>query len=434
MNIVGKTCRTLVLTALVAVAGLAVSCGKDEDFKIKESPGVEAFLPGNRLPNQQTRRVLLLYECGYNSLSDYLKGDIEELKSGMLPGKSRSSDVVLVFSKLKESDGICSLVRLSADADANVVADTLLTYGKSTVATSVTTLTQVLNYVKQHFPAAGYGMIFASHASGWLPSGYYAKNSRSGEMSFVPYFDYTSLDPSMPITRSIGQDYFSSTERYELSVNELASAIPFRLDYLLFDCCLTAGIEVAYGLKDKADYLGLSPAEVLGDGMFNYTKLTGYLFRNEGADLVSLFRDSFDRYNARTGYYRSSTVSLVKTSGLEALADVCKPLFENYRSSIAALDAADLQNFGGNKRWFFDLRDVLEKAGATPAELQSVDEATGRCLAYKNNTPEYYSVYGGMFEINTCCGLTTYIPSSGTQVLNDAYLELDWNQATEFIK
>ena len=434
MNLVRKVRRTLVAAVIVPVVGLAVSCTEDEDFTLPQQPGVEAFQPGNRLPHQETRRVLLMYECGYNSLSTYLQGDIDELKSGVLPGKARTSDVVLVFSKLRSRDGICSLTRLSADADGQALADTLLTYDKRTVATSPETLSRVLNYVRQNFPAAGYGMIFSSHASGWMPTGYYASNTRSRQPGLVFYFDRESFDPAMPVTRSLGQDYFSAGERYEMTVNEFASAIPFKLDYILFDCCLTGSVEVAYGLKDKADYLGLSPAEVLADGMFDYTKITGYLFAKGQTDLVSLFRDSYLRYESRSGFFQSSTVSLVKTSGLDALAQVCKPLFEKYRSAIAALDPAAVQNFGGNKRWFFDLRDVLSRAGATPDELLALDGAVADCLAYKNNTRKYYSAHGGLFDIAVNCGLTTYIPSSGTNVLNAAYPELDWNRATDFIK
>lgn len=435
MNLVVKTCRALVATAILMVSGLAVSCSKDENFGIRENPGVEAFQPGHRLETRETRRVLLMYECGYNTLSSFLKGDIDDLKMGTLPGKSRSSDVLLVFSKLKEADGICTLVRLSADKDAKIATDTLLTYDSKTIATSTATLSRVLTFVKQNFPAAGYGMIFSSHASGWLPTAYYPNGTRSREHFPIPFHSYEDPDPSFPITRSLGQDYISPDERYELSVNELASAIPFRLDYLLFDCCLTAGVEVAYGLKDKADYLGLSPAEVLGEGLFDYTKLTGYLFRPGGTALVELFRDSYLRYDSQSGFYRSSTVSLVKTSGLETLARTCKPLFEKYRGSITTLHPGDIQNFGGNKRWFFDLRDVLQKAGAETSELAILDRAIADCLAYKNNTPQYYSVQGyGMFDITTNCGLTTYIPSSGTDFLNSAYRELDWNKNTDFIK
>ena len=150
-------------------------------------------------------------------------------------------------------------------------------------------------------------MVFSSHGSGWLPAGYYYSPSRfeddhKGEVGTsrqgiaaqsvghprlpVPEGDLPDTDPFYGMTRSIGQDYIKgSYYGHEMSVSEFADAIPYHLDYLLFDMCFSGGVEVAYGLKDKADYLGLSPAEVLGDGMFDYTKITSFLLDRTTPDL-----------------------------------------------------------------------------------------------------------------------------------------------------
>ena len=46
-------------------------------------------------------KVMLLYEAGFNSLSDDISANIRALKDGYLPGKGRNDDVLLVFSHVK---------------------------------------------------------------------------------------------------------------------------------------------------------------------------------------------------------------------------------------------------------------------------------------------------------------------------------------------
>ena len=61
--------------------------------------------PGERVAETDTRNVMLLYSAGFNTLTEYLTEDIEDLKKGWLPGKKRSDDVVLVYSHFPESLG-----------------------------------------------------------------------------------------------------------------------------------------------------------------------------------------------------------------------------------------------------------------------------------------------------------------------------------------
>lgn len=248
-------------------------------------------------PESADRRVLLFYECAFNDIGSYMRRNMEDqqkgLPAGHIPGKY--GDVLLVYSRIAENGHTpvnSYLRRIYKTSKGKVISDTLKVFGKETIAASPSTLSAVLTLVKEKFPAnKGYGMVFSSHGSGWLPAGYYyspyqfendpKRKSRAPRYSIaaqsvghprlpVPEGDLPDTDPFYGMTRSIGQDYIKdSYYGHEMSVSEFADAIPYHLDYLLFDMCFTGGVEVAYGLKDKADYLGLSPAEVLGDGMFD---------------------------------------------------------------------------------------------------------------------------------------------------------------------
>lgn len=450
MNIVDRTGRTLFLAAIVSAAWLAVSCGKDENFGIRTEPGVEAWQPGTRQPFVETRRVLLFYECGFNSLHTYISSDMNaELTQGYIPKEGRNAPVLLVYSKLAENDSYkpvkSYLRRLHLDADGRTVSDTLKTFDEQVVASDPQTMKQVLHFVKEKYPAASYGMVFSSHGSGWLPNGYYnnpsayekahgrsagIRRSPAGRSAGIPSGNMETDDPYLNMVRSLGQDILSGGNR-EMSVAEFVEGIPFRLDYLLFDMCFSGGLEVVYGLKDAAGHLGVSPAEVLAEGMFDYTRITTFLLKGAEPDLEGLFKHSFERYDSQTGPYRSATVNLVRTDGLERLAAVCRTLFEKYRSALQNAPVAEIQGyFRLGRHYFYDIEDTFVQCGASPEELSALKAALDGCVVYKAATPSFLDT----FDIRTYSGFSIYLPCNGTDLLNTRYLQEPWNLATGCIR
>lgn len=409
-------------------------------------------------PIKENRKVLLFYECGFNNLGDYIKSNMESpnrgLPSGYIPEKGE--DVLLVYSRIAENGHTpvnSYLRRIYKTSKGKVISDTLKVFGKETIAASPSTLSAVLTLVKEKFPAKGYGMVVSSHGSGWLPAGYYYSPSRfendhKGEVGTsrqgiaaqsvghprlpVPEGDLPDTDPFYGMTRSIGQDYTKdSYYGHEMSVSEFVDAIPYHLDYILFDMCYTAGVEMAYALKDKADYLGLSPAEVLGDGMFNYTKITSFLLNRETPDLEGLFKDSFEMYDKQSGLYRSSTVNLVRTSGLDNLASVCARMINEYSDALANAPVDDIQGYYRQGRhYFYDLVDIFEKCGASKADLEDLDKAVDGCVIYKNSTGQFLEDY----DIKTYSGFSMYLPCAGTPLLDLYYRKEVWNNATRLVK
>lgn len=411
-------------------------------------------------PVNVNRKVLLFYECGVNNLTSYLKNNMDGTEKGLPAGYAprESGDVVLIYSRYSKgafdyTPVESHLRRIYKKPNGKIVSDTLKTFGTETIAASSSTMRQVLTYVKDEFPAKGYGLVFSSHGSGWLPAGYYYSPSRfeddhKGEVGTsrqgiaaqsvghprlpVPEGDLPDTDPFYGMTRSIGQDYIKgSYYGHEMSVSEFADAIPYHLDYLLFDMCFSGGVEVAYGLKDKADYLGLSPAEVLGDGMFNYTKITSFLLNRETPDLEGLFKDSFEMYNKQSGAYRSSTVNLVRTSGLDNLASVCARMINEYSDALADAPVDDIQGYYRQGRhYFYDLVDIFEKCGASKADLEDLDKAVDGCVIYKNSTGQFLEDY----DIKAYSGFSMYLPCAGTPLLDLYYRKEVWNNATRLVK
>ena len=439
--------------ALLAVAIFSSSCSPDWIEELDPQPGQNGGVHVNqvqpdRTPTEETRNVLLLYSLGFNSLSSYLADDIKDLASGDLPKPGRTENVVLVYSHQPQRYGKYDtptspvLFRLSK-RDTTVMMDTLVVYEEGTVSASKSQLNNVLTFVKDKFPAKSYGMVFSSHATGYLPAGYYLnpesgsgsellwKRMRKDGLTAVPYIE-EERDESMPMVKSIGQDQVGIPGEYisyEIELNDFADAIPMKLDYILFDACLMGGIEVAYELAGKAGMVGFSQTEVLAEG-FCYGTLTQRLFMDEGPDLKGACEDYFNQYDTQNGVYRSATISLIDCDKLEPLAEVCRKLFDKYRENIQSLNYSKVQIFyRSNRHWFYDLESILANAGISMEEMNELEAALDQCVAYKAHTPRFMD----SFDIITFSGFSMYLPSHGGRQLDGFYRTLKWNEATGLV-
>lgn len=409
------------ISMLLAFMLACLSCSKDPVFELDSATG-ESLPSASRLPSDEVRHVMIMVSAGYNSLSGYLKEDLKELAEGYLPkGKYRSANVLLVLSRTTDSYGDYNtskpmvLYRLYSDLSGNAVADTLKIW-QDTPICKADNFNEAMQFIYNRFPAKDYGMVFSSHASGWLPAEYYNDPDT---------YEYKHGAKSL---RSIGQDKMG-TVSYEMELKELIDAIPFKLSYFLLDACLSGCVEVAYAFKDKADIVGFSPTEVLANG-FDYLTITQHLLMDE-PDPVAVCKDYFAYYDAQTGSSRSATISVVDTREMEPLAKICETLFEKYRDQIKSLNGNLVQGyFRFDRHFFYDLKDILLKAGITAEEESALDEALDRCVIYKAATPYFLSI-----PINTYSGLSMYLPSMGTTVLDQFYKEqISWNAATKLVK
>ncbi len=424
------------------------SCTREELYTIsRDGQAAEpAVYPAPRQATEETRRVLLLYLSGYNSLSGFITNNLEELKQGYIPGNNRGDDVLLVFSHLNTDNyrgtTIPVLTRYTRPSGReDIQIDTLLTWPEGCSTANVNVFRGVLDYVKEAFPARSYGLVFSSHASGWLPEGYLGNPGLYG--------DHQSVYGGSVFSRrkSAGQEYYvqgGSLLDEEMELDAMVEAIPYHLDYIVFDVCLMGGVEVAYAFKDKADWLALSPTEVMAHG-FDYTLLTSRLIGSGEADVLGVCEDYFSWYDGTNR--GGATVTLVRCSEMERLAQVCRPLFDKYYDAIRSMDGVpDIQRYDrlmGDKLYycFYDLKDMLAFAGATEDELRGLQQALDACLPYVRHTADFFF---GSIILSRCCGLSSYLPArtdakyrgyAGTAFLDSFYKEhVAWNKATGFIR
>ena len=146
--------RLHIWSCLILLA-VSVSCFKDPNF---ESGFSGEDSGGRNLPersySEPSRRVMVMISAGFNSLSDYLASDLEELELGELPvGTSYSSDILMILSRTVTSSGNygtpspASLYRLYQDAQGTVCRDTLMVWDAETPLSSGKTIHEALSYV-----------------------------------------------------------------------------------------------------------------------------------------------------------------------------------------------------------------------------------------------------------------------------------------------
>lgn len=421
-------------TALASLLMLsAVACDKTFD----DMPGNKGTAPVRNVTSEKAQ-VLVLYSAGFNSLCAALEDDVNDMKSGYLPLVGSMSKAVLVYSRRLSETGRYTdrtpsyLIRLSVDGWGKVISDTLKIWPETDEAVSASTMTDVLETVKGLYPHASYGMVFSSHGSGWLPSGYYSTGkitAGTAGLQAVPYIDPNS-DGSMPRVKSIGIDNITSRNTYEMEIETFAQALPMKFDYIIIDACLMGCIEVAYALKDKCDKLVFSQAEVLEDGLCDYTTLTQRVLKPVVPDLYNLCEDSYQHYkNQDDPIYRSLTISMIDCTRLDGLAESCKSLFSKYRNQISLVNAANVQGyFRSRKHWFYDLTDILRQSGVPEADMTDYNKAMSDCVLYNAATDTFIN-----FDIRTHCGLSMYLPADGNSELDEFYKTLSWNKASGLV-
>ncbi len=395
-------------------------------------------------------QVLIMYSAGYNSLRQYLYEDIQDLKSGYAPGL-KEAKAFLVVSHLSVRRGEYStptypqLVRVYNDKKRGVVLDTLKSYSGN--LSEPATMRAILTDIKNQFPSKHYGMVFSSHASGWMPAGYYnhpedyepspsSSARREAARPALPPGTYYHVDrellPGEPLTKSVTMTNGSNTAT-EMELTDFKASIPMHLDYLLMDACLMGCIEVAYELKDVCDQIGFSQTEILADG-FNYKNLAGLLLEKPQPDTRAVVDDYFQQYADKADKSdRAATISLIDCTKLEPVAEICRTLFLKYATGLEELDPYVVQRYYRyQKHWFYDLEDVLVHAGMDDAEHNSLKSALNGCVLYKAATEEFLKGYGG-FTIRTYCGFSMYLPSMGSSFLDSHYKDLAWNKATGLV-
>ncbi|MDR1595004.1 MAG: hypothetical protein LBS43_11065 [Prevotellaceae bacterium] len=330
-------------------------------------------------------RTVIVYMAADNDLWDVALVDLEEMKQGY------NETGVNLIVLMDVADETPCLLRITEDGE-----QTVKTYSEFNSADPAN-MNRLLGEIIEMYPSDSYGLILWSHGKSWLPAGVETK-------SFV-------MDGNR-----------------QMNIPDLAEALPVRFDFILFDACLMGAVEVAYELRNKTDYIIASSAETIDSG-FPYDLVIPALVSST-PDLRKAAESFFDYYQEQSGAFRSATISLINTKELDNLARVTNQLISEQTFDIASFDRTSVQRLDVyEEQYTFDFLDFITKA-FPEADKRPLIEQLEKTALYKAHTAEFIEMY----EINTYCGLSCYIPHIGRNDLTDYYKQLGWYQAGGYNK
>lgn len=340
-------------------------------------------------------RVVLMYMGGDNNLSDETYEKMESICQTWLPNPQ---DRLLIYTD--PADDTPKLYELS-EKNGKTTQRLIYNYNEENSA-DWQVLSRVITDVKALYNPITYGLIIFSHASGWLPK-------------------QTLARPQSVIVDN----------NDEMELRELATAIPDgTFDFIIFEACFMAGVEVAYELKDKTDYVVASSAEIVSPGFTPvYGTAISYLFEPK-PNLAGFVDRAFSYFSSQTGYQNSATFSIIKTAELEKLAS----WILGNAIWTKKIDINEIQHFDRySYRLFFDFEDYYSRLLLQNEQKQILANLVSSCVVYKKSTPTFMISQNG-FEVKKYSGMTSYISQDKFPFLNSEYKKLSWSKATGFNK
>lgn len=328
--------------------------------------------------DELVNRTVLIYMAADNDLADNALRNIEQMKSSYpIDGKNN----LLVFVNLPEEKPY--LIKIETDTEI------VIKQYEEFNSLEVQNMRRVLTEMISMYPAGKYGLVLWSHGSSWLPS-----NIK---------------------TRSFGEE-----KGLQMDITKLPGALPVKFDFILFDACLMGSVEVAYELKDNADYIIASSTEILYTG-FPYDMVIPDLIA-ASPDLQKMAKKYMYYYQQLTGIYRSATISVIHTKELKQLAEITSLLLGGNSVNLDLFDRSIVQRLDSyEEQYLFDFSDFIHKV-LPDIQTASFDKQVQKTVLYKAHTDEFM----GDFFIRTYCGLSSYIPLESRNVLNNYYQSLKW--------
>lgn len=379
-----------ILSLFVCLVAFLSACNNDEDT-----------------PVPVTVKTVLMYLVADNSISGDIYSNIASVEEGLTKATSPGTFVIYWDGGSRKSEfPDPTLFKYEVDGKGKVSKREVIKTYSSQNSVSNEVINRVLKDVEAYCPAEKYSLIFGSHATGWLP----VDHSKS---------------------RSFGDDSGAKINIPDLSEALKQSGIHF--DYILFDACLMSQVEVAYELRDAADYLILSPAEVMSAG-FPYFKMMKYLLSadNTEQNVINVAKDYIDYYKNEYDY-PWATIAVIKTDEMQALANIAYSIMGQYQNNLAKFDNSkidDFQTHYGYGRYpldysTYDFRAFIREL--TDDNIPSdFEEQLDRTVVYKDYVDDYKLVN---IDSDTYSGIGCYIPDTRYSKWNAYFKNLQWYSA-----
>jgi len=379
--------------------------------------------------NNKKELTFILYLAADNNLS-YL-GYLDLLEISKSRVDIDKINVLIFADSYRESENVRGyIIKTNSEndklkLDRNIDGNTEINYLKMVEKTEEKntgdwkTLQEVLDYAYNNYPAKQYILTLWDHGDGW-------------------YNDNNNTNPFEDLKRAIAIDDSSNGD--SLNLWELEYAIKNskigKLNLIYMDACLMGGVEVAYQLKDVADYLMFSPEVTPGMGSEyeymlnaisdNYEKsmldvakaiiagnITSYSIggkQHDGDNFESLVYTVVDQRKTDVFIEKLNNVSDVLINNIDAI--------KNMKNTTLLTYSYENTNDYSKLSTYVDLGDFLEHVknlSLSSNDLSIIDDL----LVYMRNRDEYIGelkyqngVYPGypMAIQDGTYGLSIYMP------------------------
>jgi len=395
---------------------LLAACHKEAD-----APPAETF---------PIRRTVLVYMVAQNSMGDRRQQakDSTELMQGI--AALAPDDRLLVYID------DAALPRLYLFGPGRAKPQPVRLWTEDVNSASPDVLADVLAWTASHYPAAEYGLVMWSHATGWIPS---TNKNYAAPLSFGIDVGPDGRGDKLADGRTDGA---------QMDVDDMAAAIAstgLKMRYIFFDACLMQSAETCYALRHATDYVVASPISTPMAGAFYTHQVRSGLFSDDPADIArTYYEDLCDPQHADEYEDFGIVISAVRTDRMEALAQaVAAALPASALTDRRSPDMNAVQKYALYDFRYYYRPHNYDAACALRALLPAdafarVGEALEEAVTYKAGTERFY--IGGWngyehLDLANYCGLAMFIPQTAYTTnaarcphgdLNEAFRRTAW--------
>lgn len=381
-----------------------------------------------QIPTEPERSVLI-YMAGENNLSSFADDDLTEIKEGSKLLKDNQNLIVYVDRYTKKP--------YMARVKDGVLVDSVDMEESSSADPAV--MENIIRQMRTKYPAKSYGMVLWGHCTGWLITN-----------DSIPYAG----------TRAYGVD--QKPKSYWMNIPSMARAIAKgmnqeKMKFIFGDCCNFGSIEIAYELRNAAEYIIGSPAEIPDPGA-PYEEIMPDLFsQNDNFyqaliddyynHYIKAFKEDFNYFYNRTpgdldGY--SEPLSAIRTSALEELAQATANLLSTIPEKLKPEGELDFNGvtfyaWNSSKKLSYDMSQALKKNTSASA-YATWESVFKKAIAHKVYSQRWLvgisslslDSYMKTFDTENAGVVSMFFPlndySSTTPKWNSAIQQYQWNK------
>ena len=370
-------------------------------------PQIRPFIKGDTVS-----RTMLIYIMAENSISYDLSRDFSEIKDGAyaLPDDAR----LFVYFDNSDAERMPALYQYHPYNDS-LIENVVYSFDEDVCSSDTAVMRQVLDVIFDNYPTESFDLIMGSHANGWIR--HQAKSA-----------------PHRTIGIDNGENTYTNTITTTIEIEELATLLdrlPVKVDRLMFDACLMQGVEVAYALRNAADWIIASPAEIPADGA-PYDKIISLFFdaSSDVEDIMYEYKKAYDNE------YYGVVLSAIRTSYLQEFADSTRRYVEKYFDIASPRNLYNCKSYvPGNIPAYYDMNSVM-KSVHDVADYESWRTVYDKAVPYVmvSNSKMVYSAIAGGYIVNVsndCGAVSAYFPQdrAANRRHNKDFKTTEWYKA-----